>query len=315
MLNRFRGCLLGLACGDAVGSAVEFKKPGSFEPLIDMEGGGPFNLRPGDWTDDTSMALCLATSLLEKKGFDPLDQMKRYCRWQEEGYLSSTGVCFDIGFTTAAALQHFRETGDPFCGSTDPFTAGNGSLMRLAPVAMFYMENLKLVAHYSAESSRTTHASLEAVDACRLFGVMLALALRGATKDVILFSGHLPIFQRRRLADSIAAIASGSYVKKSEKQIIAKGYVVNTLEAALWSFWKTNTFRDAILCAANLGYDADTTASVCGQIAGAFYGAEKIPKGWLTRLAMADEIRAIADKLFEERWHEEKLAFEQHEIE
>ncbi len=309
MLNRFRGCLLGLACGDAVGSAVEFKIPGTFTPLSDMDGGGPFNLRPGDWTDDTSMALCLAASLLESKGFDPADQMKRYCRWQDEGYMSSTGTCFDIGYTTASALQHFRETGDPFSGSTDPMQAGNGSLMRLAPIPMYYVENLKLVTHYSAESSRTTHASLEAVDACRLFGVMLALALRGATKEMILFSGHVPIFQRQKLVDSIAAIAKGIYINKTERQILAKGYVVNTLEAALWCFWNTNTFRDAVLCAANLGYDADTTASVCGQIAGAYYGVEKIPRGWLTRLAMAEDIRALADRLFEERWKEEKIRF------
>ncbi|MGB9673270.1 MAG: ADP-ribosylglycohydrolase family protein [Anaerolineales bacterium] len=305
MLNRFRGCLLGLACGDALGTSVEFKKPGSFLPLTDMEGGGPFNLRAGDWTDDTSMALCLAASLIEKKGFDPLDQMQRYCRWQEEGYMSSTGRCFDIGFTTAAALQKFRESGDPFSGSNDPLHAGNGSLMRLAPIPMFYVLNLKLVAHYSAESSRTTHASLEAVDACRLFGVMLALALRGESKETILFEGHVELLQRRKLADSIDLIAKGSYKNKTSHQIIAKGYVVNTLEAALWSFWVTDTFREAVLCAANLGYDADTTASVCGQIAGAYYGAEKIPKGWLTRLAMADEIRQLADQLYEQRWQEE----------
>ncbi|MFZ5809650.1 MAG: ADP-ribosylglycohydrolase family protein [Chloroflexota bacterium] len=308
MLNRFRGCLLGLACGDAVGAAVEFKPPGTFAPLTDMEGGGPFGLRPGDWTDDTSMALCLAASLVEQNGFDPLDQMRRYCRWQDEGYMSSTGRCFDIGYTTAAALQRFRESGDPFCGSTDPLTAGNGSLMRLAPVAMYYAENLKLTAHFSAESSRTTHASLEAVDACRLFGVMLALALRGESKETILFRGHRLVFPARRLAAPIAEIAEGCYTRKSEAQIIAKGYVVNTLEAALWCFWKTTTFREAILTAANLGYDADTTAAVCGQIAGAFYGAEKIPTSWRTRLAHGEEICRWAERLFESRYQEEAVA-------
>ncbi len=282
MQSRFRGCLLGLACGDALGAAVEFQTPGSFPPLTDMEGGGPFKLRAGDWTDDTSMALCLATSLLEKRGFDPLDQMQRYCRWQEEGYLSSTGRCFDIGFTSAAALQRFRETGEPFCGSTDPLTSGNGSLMRLAPIPMYYVDNLRLVAHYAAESSRTTHASLEAVDACRLFGVMVALALRGESKETILLSGHRRVFPKRKLAAPIEEIANGCYLQKTKDEIIAKGYVVNTLEAALWSFWQTETFRDALLCAANLGYDADTTSAVTGQIAGAFYGVDKIPTSWLT---------------------------------
>ena len=103
--DRFHGCLLGLAAGDAVGTTVEFLPRGSFTPLTDMVGGGPFNLKPGQWTDDTSMALCLATSLVERAGFDGRDQMARYCLWKDEGYLSSTGRCFDIGGTTRASLE------------------------------------------------------------------------------------------------------------------------------------------------------------------------------------------------------------------
>ena len=103
-MERFRGCLLGLAAGDAVGTTVEFKPRGSFEPVIDMVGGGPFQLQPGQWTDDTSMALCLAYSLVETGRFDADDQMQRYVRWWREGYLSRTGVCFDIGNTIASAL-------------------------------------------------------------------------------------------------------------------------------------------------------------------------------------------------------------------
>src|SRR5262245_49481141 len=121
--SRFRGCLLGLACGDAVGTTVEFTRPGSFPPLEDMVGGGPFRLKPGEWTDDTAMALCLATSLTEKGAFDPLDQMQRYVRWWRQGYLSCTGSCFDIGNTVRAALQRFETTGEPYCGSTDPRSA------------------------------------------------------------------------------------------------------------------------------------------------------------------------------------------------
>ena len=139
--DRFRGCLLGLATGDALGTALEFKQPGTFTPIDDMIGSGPFGLKPGQWTDDTSMALCLATSLIETGGFDPLDQMQRYVRWFREGYMSSTGECFDIGNTTHDALSHFERFGDPFAGSTNPNAAGNGSLMRLAPVPMRYAAN------------------------------------------------------------------------------------------------------------------------------------------------------------------------------
>ena len=136
-IERFSGCLLGLAIGDTVGTTLEFKRPGSFEPLTDMVGGGPFRLKPGQWTDDTSMALCLAASLIECRGFDARDQMERYVRWWREGYMSSTGHCFDIGNTTAEALGIFQRTRDPFAGSTDLDKAGNGSLMRPAPVPMF----------------------------------------------------------------------------------------------------------------------------------------------------------------------------------
>ena len=121
--DRYRGALLGLAVGDALGTTVEFERPGSFVPLTDMVGGGKFGLRPGEWTDDTFMALCLAESLIECQGFDPVDQLTRYRRWWREGHLSSTGVCFDIGTTTRAALAAFEETHDPYPGPDDPRSA------------------------------------------------------------------------------------------------------------------------------------------------------------------------------------------------
>jgi ADP-ribosylglycohydrolase len=136
--DRYHGALLGLAAGDALGTTLEFKSPGTFRPLTDMVGGGPFNLQPGQWTDDTSMALCLGESLVRCQGFDPKDQMERYCRWWQDGQLSCTGRCFDIGITVSAALSKYTETDDPFSGSVDPHTAGNGSLMRLAPIPLAY---------------------------------------------------------------------------------------------------------------------------------------------------------------------------------
>src|SRR5690349_3303810 len=137
-IERYRGSLLGLAVGDALGTTLEFSSPGSFIPIEDIVGGGPFHLLPGQWTDDTSMALCLAESLIECKGFDPIDQLERYCRWYREGHLSSTGRCFDIGFTVRNALSRFERGREPYCGSEAPNTAGNGSIMRLAPVPLFY---------------------------------------------------------------------------------------------------------------------------------------------------------------------------------
>ncbi len=299
--ERFRGALLGLACGDAVGTTVEFRERGSFARLEDMTGGGPFALRPGDWTDDTSMALCLARSLVETGRFDALDQMQRYLRWWHEGYLSSTGRCFDIGVTVRDALGRFRATGDPFSGSTDPRSSGNGSLMRLAPVPMFYAPDASRAIHFSAESSRTTHGSDEAVDACRLFAAMLVRALSGSDREAVLAAGEDLGDGSRPLAPKIASIAGGAYQAKRERDVRGTGYVVASLEAALWSFATTTSYRDAILRAANLGDDADTTAAICGQIAGAFYGESGIPEAWREKIAMRELIGETADALHQAR--------------
>jgi ADP-ribosyl-[dinitrogen reductase] hydrolase len=292
--NRFRGCLLGLAAGDAVGTTLEFKPRGSFAPITDMIGGGPFGLQPGQWTDDTSMALCLAVSLIERCGFDPDDQMQRYVRWWRDGYLSSTGKCFDIGHTTADALHRYQHTGDPMAGSDDPHSAGNGCLMRLAPIPMAYCADLEVAERYAAESSRTTHGAAECLDACRLFARILVRALEGQPKDAVLL-GDAVTFEGSR---QIVAIARGEYRDKPESALRGSGYVVESLEAALWAFATTESFADAILRSANLGDDADTTAAICGQVAGAYYGEIGIPAHWLEKLAMRETITGLADQLY-----------------
>jgi ADP-ribosyl-[dinitrogen reductase] hydrolase len=291
---RFRGALLGLACGDAVGTTVEFSPRGTFAPVTDMVGGGPFHLPVGAWTDDTSMALCLATSLVEKRGFDPGDQMERYCRWNLDGYLSSVGRCFDIGGTTRNALCKFMYSNEPFSGDTSPGSAGNGSIMRLAPVPMYFFGDRKQAIAMSGESSRTTHGAVECVEACQLFGDILHAALSGAGFEDCLFSHDVT----GPKCESIRAIAEGAYRNKQVSEIVGSGYVVKSLEAALWCFLKSRSFEEAILRAVNLGDDADTTGAVCGQIAGAFYGEAGIPKSWLKKLVMREEICALADRLW-----------------
>ncbi len=292
-MDRYHGCLLGLAVGDAVGTTVEFHPRGAFSPVTDMVGGGPFDLQPGQWTDDTSMALCLAASLLHVGGFDARDQIERYCRWVDEGYFSSVGECFDIGNTVAAALRRYRDTGEPFSGSTEARSAGNGSIMRLAPVPMFYGRDEGAAVEMSGESSRTTHGAAECVDACRYLGLILYRTLAGAGKDDILTQCDHGLVA----SQAIVEIAGGSYRDKVEGEIAGLGYVVRSLEAALWCFWVTDSFEAAILKAVNLGDDADTTAAVCGQVAGAYYGESGIPDSWVRRLAMADEIRDLAGRL------------------
>lgn len=300
--DRAAGALLGLATGDALGASVEFMPPGTFEPVTDMVGGGPHRLAPGQWTDDTSMALCLGESLIECRGFDPLDQMQRYVRWYREGYLSSTGVCFDIGNTTRAALHHFEQTSDPYAGSNAPNAAGNGSIMRLAPMPLFYADDPAAAIRYAADSSRTTHAATEAVDACRYMAAMVVGAVRGASKDELLGDRYSPLpgsWSDEPLVERVAEVAAGSFKRREPPMIRGSGYVVESLEAALWAFSRSRDFRRGLLMAVNLGDDADTTGAVYGQIAGAYYGAGGIPSGWLAKLAMRERIEQLGRALAE----------------
>ena len=249
------------------------------------------------------MALCLADSLVECGGFDPADQMRRYVRWWRHGYRSSRpGVCFDIGNTVRTALARFERTGEPFAGSSDENSAGNGSLMRLAPVSMFYASMPAEAIARAADSSRTTHGAAEAVDACRYFAALLVGALRGEPKSVLLSEGLDPVgmtWDNLQLATRIREIAEGSYKRRESPTIRASGYVVHTLEAALWAFHASSTFKEGALLAVNLGEDADTTGAVYGQLAGAFYGAAAIPRGWRDQLYGGDAITDLAIQLHE----------------
>ncbi len=282
--DRLAGALVGLAVGDALGTTLEFRPPGSFRPIDDMVGGGPFRLAPGQWTDDTSMARCLAESLVACHGFDAADQMRRYVRWWRKGYLSSTGRCFDIGNTTRAALARFEDTGNPMAGSLNDDSAGNGSLMRLAPVVIAHADQPRTAVKLAGLSSATTHGAVEAVDACRYFATLLLGAFQGRSKDALLEPtrvDRLGHWHRAPLDPRIRAVARGSFRRGT---ICGSGYVTECLEAALWAFATTNDFRSGALAAANLGDDADTTGAVYGQLAGAYYGLEGIPSEWRERL-------------------------------
>ena len=291
-LDRYRGSLLGLAVGDALGAPVEFMRPGTFDPVTEMLGGGPHGLMPGEWTDDTSMALCLAESLIECRGFNAVDQLQRYVRWWRNGHLSSTGFCFDIGNTTRAALEAFESSGEP-SGLTSPDTAGNGSIMRLAPIPMYYVLNLEDAIEFAGRSSMTTHAADEAVSACRYMAAVIARALRGREKEDVLAPPRLS-----DLADGVKRVAFGSFRIFNPPQIRGSGYVVESLEAALWAFHHTDNFADGACMAVSLGEDSDTTAAVYGQIAGAFYGANCIPARWANAVVRKDLIIDFADQLY-----------------
>lgn len=295
--NRRRGALVGLAVGDALGAAVEFESPGTFPLVTGFRGNGPHRLAAGEWTDDTSMALALADSIAHT-GWNLDDQLQRYVRWWRNGEYSVNGVCFDIGMTTGMALERYVKFRDPTsCGDTHPRSSGNGSIMRLAPVAIGFADLMKndvqKLLRLATESSQTTHASEQCVSACRYFALVLCGLIHGVPRERVLDSTweHLAALEDfAPLHPEIREVARGSFRRKAPPAIVGSGYVVESLEAALWAFHQAPSFQHAVLEAVNLGDDADTTGAVCGQLAGAYWGESGIPSQWCSELARQDMI-------------------------
>lgn len=300
LADRYRGALLGLAVGDALGTTLEFSTRNSSESHTEIVGQGPFKLKAGQWTDDTSMALCLAYSLLSTETFDSRNQMDLYVRWWRDGLFSSTGKCFDIGNTVASALQRYELSHDPLAGGTDEHSAGNGSLMRLAPVVLFFSSQPSDAIQKAGQSSKTTHRNIEAIDACRYFAALLLGALYGEKKEVLLSPRYAPIsnyWDFHPLCSPIKNIASGSFKQKTRDEIQSSGYVVHSLEAALWSFHNSDSFESGMIKAVNLAGDSDTIGAIYGQLAGAFYGELGIPFRWIKKLTNFHYFYYIADEL------------------
>ena len=291
--DRARGALLGLAVGDALGTTLEFSRRDQHPHHAGMTGGGPFGLAPGQWTDDTSMALALAESLAACGGLDPRDLMDRFLCWWRDGAYSCTGRCFDIGIATRQALARYEAEGNPMAGSADPQTAGNGSLMRLAPVALHGWRDAAATRRIAAGQSRTTHAAPQAVEACEFFALLLRQAILGTPRAALLapqdWSGD----------PAIAAAARGVWRGRDRAAVRSSGYVLHTLEAALWAVDSTDSFEAAVVLAVNLGDDADTVGAVTGQLAGALHGLSGIPERWLAPLAWRDRLVAAADALID----------------
>ncbi|CAF1275454.1 unnamed protein product [Adineta steineri] len=339
ILNRVQGSMIGMALGDALGAHVEFR-PRQYlvqHPVTKLESGGTWGLSKGQFTDDTSMALCLANSLIANRGYNPYDQLVRYKWWYKHGYMSSTGQCFDIGAATRQSVLEFEQRQKkyasshkisldqidylPYCEHEKEFdvycseeeVAGNGALMRLAPVPLFFYRHPEVAVEYSGQSGQITHGDQKAYDACRYYGALIVAAVRGYSKADLLdnefYSKHKKWFGKNELHPDIKSIAEGSYKRKNgyDDGIRGKGYIVAALEAALWAFWSDkDSFENGALAAVNLGDDTDTTAAIYGQLAGAYYGYEKLPKDWVKdvyaktfmkklRLAVGDALGASVE--------------------
>lgn len=292
IFKRHLGSMLGLATADALGTTLEFSTRDSLPYQTEMTGGGPFKLPIGCWTDDTSMALAMAESLVHANGFNPENIMKRFVNWRDWGMYSPTGECFDIGTTVSRALNNYEATGNAYAGGRGPENAGNGALMRLAPVVLFARKDTNLLVDLADKQSRLTHGAPESIESCQLMALMVADALNGKTREDVMrtrtWGGEA----------KVAAIAAGEWRGKSRDEIKSTGYVIDTLEAALWCVDKTDSFEQAVILAVNLGGDADTIGAVTGQLAGAIYGLDAIPERWLAPLAWKDDLMSVAGKLY-----------------
>jgi ADP-ribosyl-[dinitrogen reductase] hydrolase len=290
--DRAIGALVGLAIGDCLGTTIEFSRRDTYPPVTDMIGGGPFRLRPGEWTDDTSMALCLADSLIHSGGvLDPDDLARRFVKWWQDGENSVNGRCFDIGNATRAALASYVRTGAPR-GDDHAHSAGNGGIMRLAPAALASPFDAGKAAALARAQSEVTHAAPECLDAADVLARVIVAGMAGDGLKA-LDAGS----QAALVAPKIKAVAEGSWRKKSRDEIKSSGYVVDTLEAALWAVGGSGSFEEAVLKAVNLGDDADTVGAVAGQIAGALWGYSSIPARWRSRVAWGQKIVARAEAL------------------
>lgn len=303
--SKILGGLLGVIVGDALGVPVEFVDRGTLtrRPVRNMTGFGTYNQPPGTWSDDSSLTLCLVESLCEF-GFDPHHAAQKFVKWLREGYWTPFGVVFDVGGTTREAIANL-EKGIPAAeaGPDDERSNGNGSLMRILPVPLyFYKLSPTEIFHYVLTASRITHGHPRSQLACCLYSLLVKEILENGDFHVayhnvckkaeelfrpLPLGGELHHFSRF-LSEELAPVP--------EKDILSDGYVVNTLEAATWCLLNTTTFSDAVLCAVNLGGDSDTTGAVAGGLAGVFYGASSIPKEWIDSLIKKDDILALCHR-------------------
>ncbi len=306
MLNKAIGSMIGCAVGDALGVAVEFCPRDSYDFLEYYRKSVKFNLPVGAYTDDTSQMLCLAQSFLDKKTDDPIDQLEKYLKWLNKGYMSAAGKAVGCGLQTHRALTRFQSKRESICNIKRKKGAGNGSLMRVAPIAIFYQNDLLLAINSAKISSYTTHGLKICADACMLFVAMIVLIYQGLSKEEVLSEEVakylLNLLPNYQYDDEITKVILGSYKEKSRDEISSSGYVVSSLEATLWAFYNSKDFKDGLLKAVNLGDDSDTVGAIYGTIAGAYYGVQNIEQRYIDELINHKLIITKAKELYENRY-------------
>jgi ADP-ribosyl-[dinitrogen reductase] hydrolase len=291
--DRFRGVLLGLAVGDALGAPLEFQPARTPEHyLTEMIGGGWQKLAPGEWTDDTQQALCIVESLLAKRVFDPDDIARRFVVWMKSNPK-------DIGLHTRRVLDAIQH-GDPWEAASreeqaqSPDNAPNGSLMRCAPLALFFCRHPEYVASLSPVLSRITHAHPDCEWACVFINVTVVGLLSGLGRsEAVEMAYDACDGASQALKDRIGR------AMEPTSETSPTGYVLDTLEVAVWAFLHTHSFEDAVITAVNRGADADTVGAVVGALAGARYGMTGIPSRWLMALKESSFLIDYSDRLYD----------------
>lgn len=311
MKDKIRNTLYGAIVADALGVPVEFKDRGYLKknPVTDMIGYGTYNLPKGSWSDDSSMTLCLAESIGRLKGIDYEDVMKNFYYWFKHSKFTPDHHVFDIGRTCHAAIMNFRQGIEPVdCGLTDEQSNGNGSLMRISPLSLYLYQKFGFDVMSKEEAfglihnvSRLTHGHKISLIGCDIYCVVMIEILNGTKKEELLpkalpkigaYVRHNPHYEPA-LA-KYDRITHMSFAGLSEDKIKSSGYVVDTLEAALWCFLTTENYRDCVLKAVNLGSDTDTVACVAGSIAGLYYG--EIPEAWINTVRNKKFVDKVIEK-------------------
>jgi ADP-ribosylglycohydrolase len=306
--NAIRAMITGGAIGDALGVPVEFqsREELSQDPVLGMRGYGTHYQPPGTWSDDTSMTLCLLESLSRRKAIDYLDIMENFTRWLHQAEFTANGVVFDVGIATQEAITRYEQGTSPLeCGGMGEQDNGNGSLMRIAPLALFLCQQqvkrpdeILQTAH---QLSALTHGHPRSQMACGIYTLILMNILTNSSlpaaideslktaqnfyKNNSIYRNEIPAF--KRLGDL------ASFQKLPKTAIRSSGYVVDTLEAVIWCLLHTTSYAECVLTAVNLGDDADTVGAIAGGLAGAVYGFHSIPPSWLAALAGLKEINAL----------------------
>ncbi len=297
LLDRFQGCLVGLAVGDALGGPLEFLIPAEIRErhggyVRDMVGGGWLHLRPGEYTDDTQMMLCLAESIVEQGNFDMDDVARRFLAWYDSDPK-------DVGNTTRTALAELKrgvpwqQSGKRAYDILSSQGAGNGSLMRCAPVGLFHYQHRERLIQDSVDSSRITHWDPRACYSAVALNLAIAELLAGNREGLLAAVSNALQQAEPEVHRTLLGVEN-----KTRGQLRSTGYVINTLDVALWCFLKMPSFEDALVAVVNLGGDADTAGAVCGALAGAHYGLSGIPARWLETLENRDHIAELAAGIY-----------------